>query len=615
MALKFLKHTWQKVTFYILLVLVLIVLIGAIFVNRYWSPILADKLKSTVLKSSDSLYRVHFDDAQLHVLQGKIVLYNITLDPDTAVYHQKRQLHQAPEKLYTLHVKKLVLKHIHPFRLYFKHRLDIGEIVLTEPELWISSRPDKDKDTTHRDHRTIYQRISKSLDRISVSQINLNSIKLHYTDYSTPKPAYTQFKDLDIGVTDLLIDSASQFDTKRFLYCRELTAELSNFSGRSANGLYFYQAKTIKFSTLSRRLDAYHCTFHATEPPFKFFSKTTKDRFVAYLDTLQVNNFDFETYSTRHWIKADAIQLSHGSLNVFGSPHKANTAIDRYTTFPQKAIHSIPMRFKIDTIRPRNIDVIYNEYNTQTHRTGHVDFTNTYGHFYNVTNDPDALKKENHALIQLKSRFMNKAVLNVIVSFNLTDSLGAFTYQGTLGSMNMSAANPATIPLASLAIKSGRVKSIDFKFKANRRGATGQLTFLYNDLRVQLLKADTVKQKMKHMPIATLFANAIIIKHNNPDDPGKTPRTATVIFKRHKDFPFFKSMWEPMLLGFKSCAGVDQKTEQQANTKMAEHEHDKLEKKQKKAERKKRREERRRKRKLKKEEKKAEKAAEKAAEN
>ncbi|WP_431199745.1 hypothetical protein ACQ86K_02545 [Mucilaginibacter sp. P19] len=110
-----------------MLIPVIVILLLAVVVNRYWSPILADKVKDVVLSSSDSLYKADFSDAELHILQGKIIIYNITLKPDTTVYNQKKRLRLAPNTLVELKVKRLVLNHVHPFSLYFQKSLILAK--------------------------------------------------------------------------------------------------------------------------------------------------------------------------------------------------------------------------------------------------------------------------------------------------------------------------------------------------------------------------------------------------------------------------------------------------------------------------------------------------------
>ena len=59
---------------------------------------------------------------------------------------------------------------------------------------------------------------------------------------------------MNLSATDLLIDSATQTDKSRLLYCRDIVAELNNYSGRSPNGLYTYKIKSLRLSTKTQSL-------------------------------------------------------------------------------------------------------------------------------------------------------------------------------------------------------------------------------------------------------------------------------------------------------------------------------------------------------------------------
>jgi F0F1-type ATP synthase membrane subunit b/b' len=105
------------------------------------------------------------------------------------------------------------------------------------------------------------------------------------------------------------------------------------------------------------------------------------------------------------------------------------------------------------------------------------------------------------------------------------------------------------------------------------------------------------------MTIASLFANTLVIKHDNPDDPGSRPRTAIVNYTRPDTIAFFGSIWKTLLAGIKPCAGVDKKMQENIKTEIADQKQKKEQRQEKKAERKERRAERRLKRELKKEQK------------
>jgi uncharacterized protein YpmB len=79
MAVKILQRRHHRIITGVTVIVIAIVLVLAIFINRYWSPILAKKVREVVLTSSNGLYKADFSDAELHVLRGSIIFYNITL--------------------------------------------------------------------------------------------------------------------------------------------------------------------------------------------------------------------------------------------------------------------------------------------------------------------------------------------------------------------------------------------------------------------------------------------------------------------------------------------------------------------------------------------------------
>jgi len=598
MEFKFLKHKWQKIVFKFVLIPVIIIFLLALVVNRYWSPILANKVHDVVLTSSDSLYKVDFTDAELHVLEGKITLYNITLKPDTAVYNQKKKQHLAPNNLVELHVKRLILLHVHPLSLYFRHKLNIGRVILNEPEVNISYQLNHTKDTVLKDHRTAWQKISKSLKSIHIGQILLNDVKFKYHDYSGNKVAISELKEMNLTANDLLIDSATQTDRSRLLYCKDVITELNNYTGKTSSGLYTYKIKYLKLSTLKSQLNVEGFQLSPAKTDV-FFNKSNSDRFGINIDSLQLNNFDFLSYHKYRRVTASNLVLNRGSIRVFNNPNKTKAStIDKVNTFPNVMIHQLGTDLNIDTLRVRHINVEYSEFNHKSNKTGTVTFNNTSGHFYNITTNKATLAKNNMTNVELTTYFMNRGKLDVQFAFNLTDKDAAFTYKGSLGPMSLQALNPAVMPLAMVKATAGSIKELNFDIQANANVFKGHVGFLYNDLKINIFQADTANDRLKKRSMMSMFANLFVIKHDNPDKAGGAARSANVILLRPKDSPFFKTMWKALLEGIKPCVGVDAKKQQETKARIEEHQKNKLEHKAKKEARKKRRAEKKRQKEL-----------------
>ncbi|MGN6638541.1 MAG: hypothetical protein ACTHJ8_06490 [Mucilaginibacter sp.] len=597
----------HKKLFIITAIIVGIILILSLIINIYWSPILAKKVRSTVLSSSDSLYTITFSDANLHIMKGEIDIDNIIFKLDTTVYNRRKKNRLAPNNLIELHVKRLILSHIHPFKLYFQHKLHIEQIILKQPEIKISYQLNHTKDTTLKDHRTIWQKMSKTLKSIQVGKILLSDVKFRYEDYSGRKLAISELKEMSLNATDLLIDSATQFDRSRTLYCKDIQAELNNYSGQSRNGLYNYKIKSLRLSTQTSQLNIGGLEVQPVKPQV-FFNKTYHDRFKIRLDSLQLNHFDYVTYHKYRILNASALILHNGNLIINSNPRQSPPT-NRIKSFPHLALQQLTASITIDTIHARHIDVIYTEYNKKSNKTGTISFNNSSGDIFNVTTNKDSLQKNNICTASIGTYFMNTGKLYVLFKFNLTDKNAAFTYKGSVGPMDLKAVNEACMPLALVKLNSGKLKQMDFDIKASAKNAHGRVSVLYNDLKVTILKADTNHDRLKHMTIASLFANTLIIKHNNPDDDGEKPRYADVVYERPDTITFWGSMWQTLFAGIKPCAGVTKQVQENIKVQIAGQKVKKQERIVKRAQRKQRREERRRKRELKKELKKQDEAA------
>ena len=594
MASDFLKQRWKKILAVIFIVFLFIITVVAYFVNRYWSPILAANVRTTILNSTDSLYQADFTDANLHIVQGKVVIHNFTLKPNMLVYQEKLRQGDAPNNLYTLKVKRIVFKHIHPLKLYYHSKLDIGQIILSAPELQIAYRVVNRKDSTAQTRRSAWQHVKGLLKSVHIGEILLNDVKLTYQDNTIKQPCVSAFKEMNLLGKDLLIDSASQNDSARFYCFKDIQLEFNNFSRPVADSLYNVNIKLLKYSALLRKLEAYHVAFTPTADSVKLQQKK-RTIFSFNTDTLLASGLDFNQYYRRHEFYLSRLALQTGNLSVTANPAIQPKKTDRVATFPNVAIRQLKTDFKLDTIELRKINITYKGYGKRSHKQGIVSFNNTSGFIFNVTNNPNALQKNRFASVQLRSFLMNEGALQANFNFNLTDSAHSYNYQGSVGPMDLEKLNKAVMPFGLVKITSGNLDKLSFDIKANKTISEGQVSFLYHDLKLHILKMDTVSNRYKHRAIASLLANALIVKRNNPDSTGDAPRAIHVTYVRQPDTSFFKAIWKTLSQGIKASAGYDDATEKQVKQHIAQHRLDKANRRIKKAIRQQRRANRRRK--------------------
>src|SRR5689334_20251974 len=97
--------------------ILLVIATGVYFYLRHnklrdFEPQIKERLNQLVEQASRGLYHLDIETLDTDVLNGKIVLTNAHLRPDTAVYAKMEREQQAPNDLFEVRVKQLLLDHV-----------------------------------------------------------------------------------------------------------------------------------------------------------------------------------------------------------------------------------------------------------------------------------------------------------------------------------------------------------------------------------------------------------------------------------------------------------------------------------------------------------------------
>jgi len=77
---------------------------------------------------------------------------------------------------------------------------------------------------------------------------------------------------------------------------------------------------------------------------------------------------------------------------------------------------------------------------------------------------------------------------------------------------------------------------------------------LYEDLKITLLKKDSIEDRFKKKKLASFIAN-MVVKNSNPQGK-KQVRVAEVHYIRDTNRSFFNLMWKSVYTGVKQTAGM-----------------------------------------------------------
>lgn len=563
------------------------------YINLKWKPLLTTAIQNALIDASDSLYTVKFSDIEVNILTGSAIVDSIEITPNLAIYEKMKLARTAPENIFSLKVFKLSLKNVKPLKVYQQKKLDIKNITIQNPELSIYYTKLNNQIQKKEDHRTPYQRIKKSLKELRITSIFLTDVKFKYVDQSYKKPKITAFDQMNIRLNDILVDSLSDSDSTRIFNTKDIIAEINNYTFPTPDSLYRINISHAYVSSQKKQLSISGIELlpRLKEMQFAAHFKTQQERYKITFDSVLVNNIRFRELIDRRRLRSSSVTLDKGSVDVFLNRSKPVKTIDKGVNFPHLALKRLNWDIIADTVVVKNTSIAYTEYNPKTAAKGTVYFKRLNGRIFNVTNDSVSLKKNHTADAYLQTYLMDKGKIDIHIAFNLIDTKGAFSYDGTLGPMSFTALNPLTKPLSMIATKSGEVQGMDFNIKGNVDGAQGRLVLKYTDLNISIMKKGDDDQ-LKKSGIISFLANALLVDNANPK--GKDPlKIAYPTYKRPREGSFFNLMWKTVFEGLKTSVGITKDKEDKLKKRADQYKQNKSDREKRKEERIKRREERR----------------------
>lgn len=525
----------------------------AIYLSYHWKPIVSAKIKESVLTSTDSLYTIDFKKLDINLLTGNIAIQNLVLKPDSQVYKKLQLKGNASKHLYELEINNLILNRVHPLYAYLNKKIKINTIILDKPVLKVWFNQVKNEaDTVEKDVRTAYERISGFVKSVAVNDIVLQDIDFKYIDRSGKAVKTTALKNLNIKVTDLLIDSLSHQDSTCLFYTKDVFVQLKDYKEVTGNGMYTIRLKEFTASTADGYAALNGLKMIPRYPELEFSRKfnVQKDRYALQFEEIILKNINIKLLEEQGRLVASNLLVNKGSLSVFLNRERRPPAIVKAKKDPHMALKRLPISTRIDTVQIKNTTIRYTEYNPKSKRKGSIVFTGLSGTIRNVTNDSARLAKKSHAYANLNTKLMGKAPLNVQIDFNLTDPGGAFSYKGSLGAFDLRELNEMAKALGMVNIQSGTIRKADFNVKANSKGSSGNINLYYDDLRVDLVEKDENSRALEKKGLLSFLANAVLIKNDNPT--GDEPlRKGPITFERPDSSSFFNVMWKSVFNGLK----------------------------------------------------------------
>lgn len=533
------------------------------YYSRNWKPIVEEKLKEVVHKSTNGLYTLKYDDLDLNIGLGNATLWNAELIPDSTIYQKQVIQREAPNNRYHIKLRALKIKRFSLLDVLSDKRLNISSIVFEEPDIHLISEYHAYNDTiSDKPKKTLYENVKDIFTSINVKDIKIEGVKFKYSKIEEGKSSDINLDSVNINVHDVLVDETSLSDSSRLYYTKMVDVQIPGFEYNLPDGFYKAKFEDLRINTRDQNILFTKVFYGPKMSKGSFFKQKNQNVTMAVIafDTLRLEQLDFRRLIDNQQTIASKVQLKNGKVDLSADKRYPKYPVVKIGHSPHQQLMKAKKLLRLDTIVVDNISVTYYEFSSKFGREGSISFDHAHGILTNVTNDSIRLVDDRYMRADLNAKIMGKGNLHAKFNFDMLSPSGNYTYSGTLGAMNATAFNRILQPLLNVEIASGNIKKVSFNMQGTDRKNWGDFRFDYNDLKIRLLDSELENGEKKSKKLVSFIVNQILINDSNPD-ANEVYHVGNINYTRVPQHTFFKTIWQSLLEGIKQCAGISPERE------------------------------------------------------
>ena len=553
------KTSKARKIIYITIGVLVFLLIAVIGFNMYVEKLIRTEVMSQINQNPESLYKINFEDIDIGILRGNLVIKKIEVNPRES----------AIEKLDKGEIKTLVssridifqIKRLKIFEFILNKNIIINQIKVENAEINYLINPGVE--IQKKNNTLILHNIfSDKFNGADIRDLEIKNATLKFLSNKNPDESLFEVDSISIAFKDIVMNKETLKKPIPVSFS-DFTLNTKHFSLKALE-YYDIYTSNVSFNVDDTCLviNNFRLEPKYSKEEYNKLIKFENDWFSISTDKIVLNGLSLKELEFNDIFRINSIDIINPDIEIYRDKRLPDPPF-KYKPLIASIIKKIPYTISVDTVLIKNGKLVYQEMHDLTNEPGEVDFDPLYISVYNVTNDSQQIKKNPVLQVDLSSLLMGEGNLKSNLRFHLNSPRDYFTIKGKLDSISGAAFNKITKNLLLVQINMGDIYSAEFEFTANDDVSNGKITIFYDNLKVEVFKPKHHNKKSKAW---SFIANKLIKKKNLPDDPKF--RTGIIYFERIKNKALPNYLWNSLKTGvISTIAPIAEKKQQKKKQK------------------------------------------------
>ena len=578
------KHSKKRITLWITASLLILLSIGALFLYNNFNWLLSDALMKSFNSSQISdIYELKFNKLKVNFLLGNIVVKDVEIKPREVPLNNYPYINSSFE----LNTRKIELINVEILILLRENKLKLERIRIVDPALQFMISDaipifiPFERATT--DSVAIKQKYKNTIKGFYLKKFELDNASFHVIN--SAKQWDLSIKELNITFNEMLLDQNPgkdiftynhinlsigeisgnlQKEVLKYVSLKDYTLSIdqlkiqksvdtliyhfddfrlgfTDLDLQTADSIFHITAQSLNLSYLNKSLNMKNLAFkpNISDAELQKRYNYQNTQFSGSIGALNVTGINFDSFIYNKKLLIDNVSLDSIKSFVYKDKTKSLDP-NKFPTYLGQMIQSIKLPLLIKEVNATNVSLL----NTEKKPDGTIAKANlTRGTLYagNITN----LSNNQLFIMKVDAFLENNAQFKVSLGFDYQKP--QFSIDARFEKFNLPDLNSLLQAYSPASVVSGAVDELSFSGNAYQTYASGTLTFLYHDLKVDL----QLKEQAKWKSSLLAFAANEVVNSANPVNETLPPRIVNFHVERDMNKGFINIVIKSALNGLK----------------------------------------------------------------
>jgi hypothetical protein len=355
------------------------------------------------------------------------------------------------------------------------------------------------------------------------------------------------FQNASLGNLSLSSDLLPDFSQ---LLKKNVSAWLRIPQGQFIDSNTTLQWYNASYNNTTRSLSLDSFIYHPTQTLDTVLAKAPYQLDYITMKTggVTIDGLDVARYEMDSSFIAQSITVAAPVLTVYRDKAPPINPNRKDKLLPVDMIKNMNLPVAVEEISIKDGLIVYGERNGKSRKEGTFFLTNLDGKVSNIKNSN--FTADDSLRLQLSADLLNAAGLSLTLAQSYQDTLSGFLLQAQIAGTDLAILNPVLAPLSNVKIASGTLDSLSFRAVGRQDVALGEMQMFYKKLRIRLIKGGDPEISTFLQDVASVLANAFVIKRNNNN------RMGVMYFKHLPKQSFVNYIIKTTVSGIASSVGA-----------------------------------------------------------